>query len=68
MVKVRLILMFQGRVEQDFYTKMKKPKLKEKISIEKEKECLHYSVEFIQHFFNEQGEFQYTMVTGVRNS
>jgi hypothetical protein len=62
----RLILMFEGRVEYDFYTKMKKPRLNEKISIEKEKECLHYDVKFIQHFFNEQGEFQFIMITGVR--
>jgi hypothetical protein len=62
----RLILMFEGRVEYDFYIKMKKPRLNEKISIEKEKECLHYDVEFIQNFFNEQGEFQFIMITGVR--
>jgi hypothetical protein len=68
MEKIRLMLMFQGRVEYDFETKMKKPILKEIISIEKEENCLHYDVEFIQHFFNEQGEFLYIMVTGIRKS
>jgi len=66
MKKTRLILMYKGRVEYDFYTKMKKPKLKEKISIEKEKECSHYDIEFIQHFFDEKGKFQYIMITGVK--
>ena len=68
MDKVRLLLMFQGRVEYDFETKMKKPRLKETISIERDKDCSHYDVEFVQHFFNEEGEFQYIMVTGVRKS
>ena len=66
MTKVRLVLMFQGRVEYDFETKMKKPRLKETISIERGKDCSHYDVEFVQHFFNEEGEFQYIMVTGVK--
>jgi hypothetical protein len=68
MKKVRLILMFQGSVEYDFETKMEKPRLKETISIEKDKNCSHYDVEFIQHFFNEKGVFQYIMITGVRKS
>jgi len=72
MSKYRYILMFQGKVEYDFETsdfdkpKAKRPRLKEKISIEREKDCSHYDIEFIQHFFNEQGEFQYIMVTGIR--
>jgi hypothetical protein len=64
MVKVRLILMFQGRVEHDIETQMIKPKLKEIITLPEHGE--HYPIKFIQHFFNEQGEFQYIMVTGVR--
>ena len=66
MKKVRLILMFQGRVEYDFETKMEKPRLKEKISIEREKDCSHYTIKFIQHFFDEKGVFQYLMVTGIK--
>lgn len=58
--------MFQGKVEYDLKTKMKKPRLKETISIEREKNCSHYDIEFIQHFFNEKGMFQYIMITGVR--
>ena len=58
--------MFQGRVEYDFETKMKKPKLKEMISIESEKDCGHYTIEFIQHFFNEKGKFQYIMITAIK--
>jgi hypothetical protein len=66
MKKIRYILMYEGRVEYDFTNNSTKPKLKESISIEKEKECLNYTVKFIQHFFNEQGEFQYIMVSGIR--
>ena len=59
MTKVRLILMFQGRVEYDFET----------ISIDKQEyHCSHYDIEFIQHFFNGEGKFQYTMITGRRKS
>ena len=60
--------MFQGRVEYDFYTKMKKPKMGEIISIEIGKDCLSYYIEFIQHFFNENGKFQYIMITGIRKT
>jgi hypothetical protein len=66
MKKVRFILMFQGRVEYDFYSKIKKPKMNEMISIENDKDCSHYDIKFIQHFFNEKGKFQYIMITGVR--
>jgi hypothetical protein len=66
MDKVRLILMSQGSVEYDFETQMKKPRLKEKISMERGKDYSHYDVEIIQHFFNEQEEFKYIMVTGIK--
>ncbi len=69
MTKVRLILMFQGRVEYDFETKMKLPTLGETISIDKQEyHCSHYDIEFIQHFFNGEGKFKYTMITGRRKS
>lgn len=69
MTKVRLVLMFQGRVEYDFETKMKLPTLGETISIDTLKEYhSHYDIEFIQHFFNGEGKFQYTMITGRRKT
>ena len=68
MDKIKLILMFQGRVEYDFETKMKKPKKGESITIETSGNYLHYKIKIIQHFFNEQGEFQYIMVTAIRKS
>jgi len=58
--------MHEGRVEYDFNSFKSRPNLGEFISIEKEKECLNYKVEFIQYFFNEQGAFQYIMVSGIR--
>jgi hypothetical protein len=66
-MKIRLILMFEGKVEYDFETKInQKPKFKETISIKKENESIHYRIVEIQHFFNEQGEFKYIMITGRR--
>ena len=67
MTKIRLILMHAGRVEYDFELEMKKPKLKESITIKTDAEYLDYKVKFIQHFLNEKGKFQYIMVTGIRN-
>ena len=64
MVKVRLILMFQGKVEHDIETQMVKPRLKEIITIQEHEK--HYPIKFIQHMFDENGEFQYIMVTGIR--
>jgi hypothetical protein len=64
MIKVKLILMFQGRVEHDIDTQMIRPRLKEVITFPKHGE--HYTIKFIQHMFDENGEFQYIMVTGIR--
>jgi hypothetical protein len=72
MVKVRLILMFQGKVEHDIKTQMIKPRLKEVITIPEHGEHYtikfreHYTIKFIQHMFDENGEFQYIMVTGIK--
>jgi hypothetical protein len=60
--------MFQGRVEYDFETKMKKPILNEIISIERDKDCSHYDIVSIQHFFDEEMKFKYIMITGIRKS
>jgi hypothetical protein len=61
--------MFEGKLEYDYHAKINKPELNEKISIKKGKDFfLHYSVEFIQHFFNENGKFMYVMITGIRKS
>jgi hypothetical protein len=45
---------------------MIRPRLKEVITLPEHEE--HYTIKFIQHFFTEQGEFQYIMITGVRKS
>lgn len=65
MTKVRLVLMFRGRVEYDIETEMVRPLLKETITLSKSME--HYKINFIQHFFNEHGEFQYLMITGIKD-
>jgi hypothetical protein len=62
MVKVRLILMFQGKVEHDIKTEMLRPKLKEMITVERN----HYKIKFIQHMLDEDNKFESLMVTGVR--
>jgi len=66
MENIRFILLHKGKVEYDFKNNSSKPELEEIISIEKEKECFNYTIKFIQHFFDEQGKFQYKMVTGIR--
>lgn len=62
MVKVRLILMFQGRVEHDIDIEMLRPRLKEMITIERN----HYKIKFIQHMFDKDNKFESLMVTGIR--
>ena len=64
MVKVRLILMFQGRVEYDIETEMIRPRLKETITLHERGG--HYTVKFIQHMFDENNKFEYLMVTGIK--
>lgn len=64
MVKVRLILMFQGRVEHDIETEMIRPRLKETITLHERGG--HYKIKFIQHMFNDKGEFESLMVTGIK--
>ena len=64
MIKVRLILMFQGRVEHDIETQMLRPRLKETISVHEFGG--HYKIKFIQHMFDENDKFEYLMVTGVK--
>lgn len=64
MTEVRLILMFQGRVEHDIETEMVRPKLKEIITVEGS----HYSIKFIQHMFDKDSKFEYIMVTGIRKA
>jgi hypothetical protein len=63
---IRYILMYEGKVEHDFKSFKSRPNLGEFISIEKEKECLNYKVEFVQYFFKENKDPQYIMVTAIR--
>ena len=63
---IRYILMYEGKVEHDFKSFKSRPNLGEFVSIEKEKECLNYKVEFIQYFFKENKDPQYIMVTAIR--
>lgn len=64
MTKVRLVLICKGEVEYDMETEMMRPILEETITLSKHME--HYKIKFIQHFVNEHGEFQYLMVTGIK--
>lgn len=64
MVKVRLILMFQGKVEHDIDTEMMRPKLKELITIEGN----HYKIKFIQHMFDKDNKFEPLLITGIREA
>jgi hypothetical protein len=67
MAKVRLVLMFEGKVDNDFMTEMEVPKKNESITIVGvDDDYLHYKVEFIQHFLDRFGDFQYIMVTAIR--
>ena len=69
MAKVRLVLMFEGRVDNDFRTEMEVPKKNESITIVGiNDDYLNYKVEFIQHFLDRFGDFQYIMVTAIRKS
>lgn len=65
MIKVRLILMFQGRVDHDMELEMIRPRLKEIISLSNQVGA-HYTVKFIQHMFDENNKFEYLMVTGIK--
>jgi hypothetical protein len=64
MIKVRLILMFQGRVEHDIETEIIRPRLKEIITLQEP--FSSYKIKFIQHMFDKKGDFQYLMVTGIK--
>jgi len=67
MAKVRLVLMFEGKVDNDFMTEMEVPKKNELITVMvTNNDYLDYKVEFIQHFLNRFGDFQYIMVTAIR--
>lgn len=67
MSRVRLVLMHSGKVDNDFMTEMEVPKKNELITIVGiNDDYLDYKVEFIQHFLNRFGDFQYIMVTAIR--
>lgn len=67
MSRVRLVLMHSGKVDNDFTTEMEVPKKNELITVMvTNNEYLNYKVEFIQHFINRFGDFQYIMVTAIR--
>ena len=67
MSRVRLVLMHSVKVDNDFMTEMESPKKNEWITITGiNDDSLDYRVEFIQHFLNRFGDFQYIMVTAIR--
>lgn len=67
MAKVRLVLMFEGKVDNDFMTEMEVPKKNELITVMvTNNDYLDYKVEFIQHFLDRFGDFQYIMITAIR--
>ena len=62
MVKVRMLLMRQGKTDYDFETDIVKPRIGETISIERK----HYEVRFIQYVFNEEKQFKHLLVTAIK--
>ena len=67
MSRVRLVLMHSGKVDNDFMTEMESPNKNEWITVTGiNDDYLDYRVEFIQHFLNRFGDFQYIMVTAIR--
>jgi hypothetical protein len=62
MAKVRLVLMFEGRVDNDFMTEIIKPRIGELISIGGN----HYEVKFIQYVFDDEKQFKHILVTAIK--
>jgi hypothetical protein len=59
--------MYDGKVDNDFMTEMETPKKNESITIiGTDDDYLDYKIEFIQHFLDRFGDFQYVMVTAIR--
>lgn len=62
-VKVRLVLMHQGRTEHDFETTIEKPIIGEIITMHGD---LHYTIDFLQYMFDENKKYKYILVTGIK--
>lgn len=62
MIKVRMIVMSQGRTDYDFETEIVKPRIGETISIGGN----HYQVQFIQYIFDDEKQFKHLLVTAIK--
>jgi hypothetical protein len=62
MVKVKIIAMKGGHTEHDFETEIIKPRIGELISIGGN----HYEVRFIQYIFSDENQFEYLLVTAIK--
>ena len=62
MIKVRMLLMKQGRDEYDFETEIVKPRIGETISIGAD----HYEIRFIQYMFDDDKQFKHLLVTAIK--
>jgi hypothetical protein len=62
MIKTRMIIMKKGHTEYDFETEIIKPRIGELISIGGD----HYEVRFIQYVFSDENQFEYLLVTAIK--
>lgn len=62
MVKVRMLLMRQGRDDYDFETQIIKPRLGEVVTLLGD----HYEVKFIQYIFDDEKQFKHLLVTAIK--
>ncbi len=64
MIKVRMVIMRGGYTEHNFETEIVKPRIGELISIGGS----HYEVRFIQYVFNDDNQFEYLLVTAIKET
>ena len=64
MIKTRMVIMRQGYTDYDFETEIVKPRIGETISIGGS----HYEVRFIQYVFNDENQFEYILITAIRET
>ena len=57
-----MIIMKKGHTEYDFETEIIKPRIGELISIGGD----HYEVRFIQYVFSDENQFEYLLVTAIK--
>lgn len=66
-MKTKIVLMNEGKIECTFESKISKLKKNQLITIIGiNDEYFNYKIKFIQHFFDRFGDFQYTMLTAIK--